>query len=266
MAWVKKLPNLTTFLQQQPSCRLTLSAVCSRKKTRTIKIRERVVLSPEEREHKRNRILKHKASRKPHDDAVERVRVDFREELEERTRLLNAAEGEVKQLEKREREDKLYRLGLVAKSNEELAVKREEHIMKNAEEARVSMLEADEAAQNLRKELHEMNTKLVLRVIEESKNFVTLENIDEKIEQALTNDVTSHNFALTVDWKKIHSTKPPGNLEGWKGPPPTAYIAGGIEYGSDEWNEAFGDFDPGFNEQSIGLRSQGIFPVIKYRR
>ncbi len=73
---------------------------------------------------------------------------------------------------------------------------------------------------------------------EESKNFVTRENLDEKIAYALENEV-NYNFALTPDGQKLYSTKPPGNFSehGWKGPSPAAFQLGGIRQG--EWDFIF---------------------------
>ena len=75
---------------------------------------------------------------------------------------------------------------------------------------------------------------------EESKDFVTLENLEEKIAYALENEV-NYNFALTPEGKKIHSTKPPGNFDGsgWQGPGPAAFKATGVGPPSGEWDWVF---------------------------
>merc|ERR1712168_223468 len=85
---------------------------------------------------------------------------------------------------------------------------------------------------------------MVLRVIEESKEFITPENIDEKIDAALESKV-NYNFAITHDGRKIYSTKPPGNLDNFKGPSPTAYLAGGMNLFSSEFQSAFKGRDLG---------------------
>ena len=48
--------------------------------------------------------------------------------------------------------------------------------------------------------------------------------------------------------KKLYSTKPPGNLDNWKGPSPTAYIMAGIKPGSSEWNLIFCNQKTGFEK------------------
>ena len=73
---------------------------------------------------------------------------------------------------------------------------------------------------------------------EESKTFVTPENLDEKINEALDN-VINYNYALKPNGEKVYSTQPPGNLNGWKGANPSAYALGGIQPGSGEWNFLF---------------------------
>lgn len=63
---------------------------------------------------------------------------------------------------------------------------------------------------------------------------MTLENLDEKIEECLENE-TNYNFALTPDGEKIYSTKPPGNLSTHiYGPGPVAYMFTPL---SKEWVE-----------------------------
>lgn len=73
---------------------------------------------------------------------------------------------------------------------------------------------------------------------EEQKDFVTKENLDDKIAHALDNPV-NYNFALNGNGEKILSTFPPGNLNGWKGANPSAYSLGGIQQGGAKWNYIF---------------------------
>ena len=76
----------------------------------------------------------------------------------------------------------------------------------------------------------------ILGFQEESKDFVTKDNLEEKIEHALENEV-NYNFAITPDGKKLYSTKPPGNFTdiGWKGTSPTAFLMGGISLGENDF-------------------------------
>lgn len=73
---------------------------------------------------------------------------------------------------------------------------------------------------------------------DEQKSFVTKENLEEKIEQALNNPV-NYNFALKSNGEKVHSDLPPGNLNGWKGANPSAYALGGVQQGGAQWNYIF---------------------------
>ncbi|EDO48683.1 predicted protein [Nematostella vectensis] len=57
---------------------------------------------------------------------------------------------------------------------------------------------------------------------EESKEFITPDNLDEKIAYALENE-TNYNFALTPEGKKLHSTRPPGNAN-MDMPGPAAFV------------------------------------------
>lgn len=54
--------------------------------------------------------------------------------------------------------------------------------------------------------------ELVKKLIEESKNWVTEENLDEKIAFCLENEI-NYNFALTPSGEKISSTLPPGCID-----------------------------------------------------
>ena len=56
---------------------------------------------------------------------------------------------------------------------------------------------------------------------EESKSFVTSENLEEKIQEVLSKE-TNYNFAITADGRKLFSREPPHNL-GMPGPGPLAY-------------------------------------------
>lgn len=47
---------------------------------------------------------------------------------------------------------------------------------------------------------------------EESKDFITPENLEGKINHALDNE-TNYNFALKPNGERIYSTKPPGNVK-----------------------------------------------------
>merc|ERR1712080_751010 len=137
-------------------------------------------------------------------------------------------DGDPEEKAKRKRQEKLEKLAIIANSNEELKQKR---ALKKALDDEIAVKEMEyrkEKKRLEREELKKSNTALVLQVIEESKDFISFDNMDEKIESVLSNTV-NFNYAITPYGEKIHSTKPPGNLDGWKGPSPSAYAAGGVE-------------------------------------
>ncbi|XP_065648240.1 uncharacterized protein LOC100199075 isoform X2 [Hydra vulgaris] len=177
-------------------------------------------------------------AQKPYKDAVAAVVARFQRELAEEERIKNDILGEFAKREMEEREKVLNNMAIVAKSNEELRIKREAD--KKAKEEEKNLLEEqDKLKETLKqKELYHKNRDIVLRLIEESKTFVNPENLDDKITFALENE-TYYNYAITPFGEKIISQKPPGNLGVWKGPSPTAYIIGGIKPGSAEWKSAF---------------------------
>ena len=82
----------------------------------------------------------------------------------------------------------------------------------------------------------------------EAEDFVTPENLEDKITACLDTDI-NFNYAITPTGEKIRSTEPPGNLDSWKGPSPSAYISGGYKPGSGEWNFIFKDQKTGFEQK-----------------
>jgi len=94
------------------------------------------------------------------------------------------------------------------------------------EEANKELLEEERVAAEA---VRIANTALVQQLIEESANFITLDNLDEQLEALLTSEETNFNYAITRNGEKIMSTIPPGNLNGWKGANPSAY-QGGFQY------------------------------------
>ncbi|XP_066930515.1 small ribosomal subunit protein mS26-like [Clytia hemisphaerica] len=174
----------------------------------------------------------------PYKEAVARVVHRFTQEIESEERKKHDVQGELVQRELAERQQALQNLAILSKSNEELKLKREKQSLLDEEKLRLQEREEETRLEQLKAEIKERNTNIVLRVIEESKSFVTKENLDQKIEEALENPV-NYNFALKTNGEKIISTKPPGNLDGWKGANPSAYALGGIQQGSGEWNFIF---------------------------
>lgn len=65
-------------------------------------------------------------------------------------------------------------------------------------------------------------------VQEESKNWVTEENLEEKIAYCLENE-TNYNFAITPSGERIYSTTPPGCIDSEENAPgPAAYYPKGL--------------------------------------
>ena len=63
---------------------------------------------------------------------------------------------------------------------------------------------------------------------EESKNWVTEENLEEKIAYCLENE-TNYNFAITPSGERIYSTTPPGCVDSEENTPgPAAYYPKGL--------------------------------------
>lgn len=184
---------------------------------------------------------------RPYKEAVAAVINRFTMELAEEEQAKRSTQSDAMQRELAEREQAIRNLTIIVKNNEELKRQREIENLIKEDELKRKEEEKLRAKQLAREELLERNRQIVLKTIEDSEDFVTQENLDEKIEELLSKEV-NFNFAITPDGEKIHSTKPPGNLDGWKGPSPTAYIMGGMRPGSKEWNSVFRNHKTGFEK------------------
>ncbi|VDK64732.1 unnamed protein product [Anisakis simplex] len=87
---------------------------------------------------------------------------------------------------------------------------REEQEMKITEE---SILKEIEAELLKREENVQKRTAEVLEMVMKSKNFVTAENLDEKLKEALDNPVV-YDYAIDLMGHKIYSPEPSKYLEG----------------------------------------------------
>lgn len=243
MACVKKI---IMFSPSHQSCRLiSLSAWCFKRKPDPVRDPTKRNFQGEQlEEYMRKRAAAIEAL-KPYQNAVSEVIGRYTLEMEENERLKSDIKGKVMKRELAEREQALKNLTIIAKNNDELRHQRENQNAIDEEAARRKREEEFEQKKLLAEETRRRNTELVLRVIEESKEFITLENMDEKIDEALEN-IVNFNYAITSAGNKIYSKKPPGNLDGYKGASPTAYIAGGLRPNSEEWSLAFKDRDTEF--------------------
>lgn len=216
----------------------SLSACQWRRKPKPVRDMSKRNLQGEElKEHMRKREESMK-KQEPYKLALADVINRFKMEIEENERRKHDMQGELMRRELAEREQAAKNLTIIAKSNEEL--RRQRELQKLIDEDEVKRREEERLLQKqiLKEEIKERNTKLVLRIIEESKDFVTAENLEENLTAALEKEI-NFNYAITSEGKKIHSTKPPGNLDDWKGASPSAYIMGGIKPGSGQWNIIF---------------------------
>lgn len=75
---------------------------------------------------------------------------------------------------------------------------------------------------------------------EESKDFVTPENLEEKIAHALENE-TNYNFALTSSGQKLFSKSPPGNVNTELHAPGHAAFMNSSPSVQREWNTSLTD-------------------------
>lgn len=223
---------------------ISLSAWCLRKKPTPIRDHSKRNFQGEQLEEYMCQRAKGIEELQPFQNAVADVIGRFKVEVEEKERLKHDLQGEVMKRELAERQKALENLCIIAESNKELERKRNMQKLFDEEEVKKAEEEEKRLIMVEKEKNREENRAMVLRVIEESKEFITPENIDEKIDAVLEN-VVNYNFALTSEGNKIYATKPPGNLDGFKGASPTAFIAGGINSFSNEFQTAFQGQDLG---------------------
>jgi len=239
-------------------CRwISLSACCLKRKPPPIRDPSKRNFEGEKLEEylrKRDEAIK---QLQPYKDAVSAVIERFKVEVKQKEMEKVDVQGEVIQKERREREQRIQNIAIVTKNNEDQADQRVVWQRVREEEAKKKEDKQNEFIRLKTEKRKNQNTALVLQVIEESKNFITLENLDENIEAALDN-FTNFNYAVTPLGEKLHSTKPPGNLDGWKGASPSAYIAGKIPVDSRKWTEAFKDKDTGYQVVRRPLSRDGL--------
>jgi len=196
--------------------------------------------------HLQQKALKMKEARPYYDkvsDVMRQMKIDAQKPIiKHRTPLIPDTEARKKVIAERR--------AIIEKNNADIlndTKERRKELKQRAKEKRENDLVTTARAKHLMKvqRQKEACAAIVKKVIEEYETtMITLENIDERLEVVLQNEV-NYNYAITADGQKIHSTKPPGNLDGWKGPPPTAYLDGGILPESDEFQRVFEGKDVG---------------------
>ncbi|XP_033920722.1 small ribosomal subunit protein mS26 [Melopsittacus undulatus] len=83
--------------------------------------------------------------------------------------------------------------------------RREERLRKQEEEERLQKLKAAETQARKREALLKEKEKEVLRLQEEAKTFITLENLDARIEECLDNP-RNYNFAIDKEGRIVKRT------------------------------------------------------------
>lgn len=246
--------RIIVFSPLYQSCRsISLSAWCFRKKPTPVRDSSKRNFQGEQLEEYMQKRAAAIEALQPFQNAVNEVIARFKLEVEEKERQKHDMQGEIMKRELAEREQAVQNYAIIAKNNAELRRKREIQKLIDEEEARRNGEEAIRLKKLEDEKLKEKNTAIVLNVIKESKDFITFDNMDEKIDEALENMV-NFNYCITSEGRKIYSTKPPGNLDGWKGAGPMAYISGGIAYGTSEFQSVFKGRDlVGFNLKRRGL-------------
>ncbi|NXD46706.1 RT26 protein, partial [Copsychus sechellarum] len=128
------------------------------------------------------------------------LRAEFRAEVLQKKREERVAALEVEELEEHRR--------LMAWNEEENArqrARREERLRKQEEEEKRKKAEIAERQAKKMEAFLEEKEKEVLQLQEEAKNFITLENLEARIEECLDNP-RNYNFAIDRDGRVIKST------------------------------------------------------------
>ncbi|XP_047467718.1 28S ribosomal protein S26, mitochondrial [Mugil cephalus] len=110
--------------------------------------------------------------------------------------------------EERARQEAEEHRRLMAWNNEEnqrLLTLRMQRVQKEEEEAQQKRLEAALKLDQEKEELIKEKEKEILQLQEDVKNFITLENLDQRIEEALDNP-KNYNFALDKEGRVVKQT------------------------------------------------------------
>ncbi|XP_070835615.1 small ribosomal subunit protein mS26 [Chaetodon trifascialis] len=132
------------------------------------------------------------------------LRLEFKEEV-----LRKKYEEETGSLaEERARQEAEEHSALMAWNNQEnlrLLKLRIQRIQKEKEEAEHKQVEAAIQRQQKEEELLKEKEMEILQLQEDAKNFITLENLDERIEEALDNP-KNYNFAIDKQGRVVKQT------------------------------------------------------------
>jgi len=192
--------------------------------------------------------------RQPYIDGVrtvlDRIKREHAEQVRAEEALRNAVDTEAVQSRLQTIRDNM---NMVRTHNEQMQIVHAQREQHNIEKKEKKLKREEERRAALEERRREANREVVRNLIEESRNFITADNMDEILEQVVTNPPVNFNYAITPTGKKIHSTKPPGNLDGWDGAPPSAFIAGGTKENSEEFQQMFEGKDVGYYARRGGF-------------
>ncbi|MFH4980606.1 hypothetical protein AB6A40_007315 [Gnathostoma spinigerum] len=144
-----------------------------------------------------------------YNNAIESIKKVFKQELDRR-QALGLGIAAMKEQEEQEFERLLEENN---QRNAELARDRERRHEEEIVNIERTILEEIDAELAKRKEVAMECSKKVEDMIERSKNFVTYENLDEKIKEALENPVV-YDFAIDLNGNRQYLAKPVKYLEG----------------------------------------------------
>ncbi|XP_038135391.1 28S ribosomal protein S26, mitochondrial [Cyprinodon tularosa] len=132
------------------------------------------------------------------------LRLEFKEEV-----LRKKYEEETgSQAEERARQEEEEHRALMDWNNQEnlrMLKARISRIQKEEEEAEIKKMEAAVQREEELQEFIRQKEKEILQLQEEAKNFITLENLDQRIEEALDNP-KNYNFAVDKEGKVVKRT------------------------------------------------------------
>lgn len=135
---------------------------------------------------------------------ISALRLDFTEEV-----LRKKYEAETGSLAaERARKDAEEHRALMAwnrEENQRMLQLRVQRVQKEKEEAERKKLEAALERQQKQQEFIQMKEEEVLQLQEEAKHFITLENLDQRIDEALDNP-KNYNFAIDKNGRVVKQT------------------------------------------------------------
>ncbi|XP_005998716.1 28S ribosomal protein S26, mitochondrial [Latimeria chalumnae] len=137
-------------------------------------------------------------------DIMRALRAEFKEEM-----LWQKYEEEIgsvaEERAKQETEEHQRLMAWNNSENERLQKLREERIRQEEEEEQLRKLHAATSREKQWEEFIKEKEREILQLQEEAKNFITLENLDQRIEEAL-DDPKSYNFAIDKKGRIVKRT------------------------------------------------------------